>query len=459
MKVVVVGAGDIGIAAVISAKYVTSEVYLLEKEQNEVMKVKSEMTLTAIRGDATNPRTLKNALEKFGDIDVLISATKDDSMNLYICMNAKQIYGKRIRTIATIKNRSDLEDWIPDYVDHLLCPEDLINEKISKISALRNAVMYEPLSEPGLCLTTFKARYGQDIIAKTCMNLDLPKTCRIVAIYRGDNVILDVELTEIRDGDRILVIGDWESMVRFDDLMGSGGSTTNVVILGATAQGIRLAKNLSKNDNMRLKIMDEDLARCKAADAALPSVSVVQGNLLDPAFLRSENVIRANVVIPAFDNDEKNLLSCVTGIRFGVEKVVTRYRNEEYGDIFGYTGVESAIGLKKTVTNDINMHLVDENDPGRHNNGMILLERQGEFLLSVVMRHNCRALGKPLGNLALPDGVRICAVMNMDPEGNYIYAPISLKTVIGIGDKVMFYYYMTDYYELIQLFGLNIPEI
>ena len=339
MRVLIVGGGNVGLAAA-KAALVGNDVHIMECDVNVAETVKNILPVSIIKGDASNPRVLRNALERIKP-NVILSAVRDDAINVFVCLNAKHMR-PQIRTIACIRNPEfvDIEEDKFEGVDVLISPDKLSVEKMINVAILENAVNYEKLDIGSYGLCTFKIEKGHDIVGKTVMNLDLPGDCAIAAIIRGETTITDISTTEILVDDRIIVFGSWSSFEKFNDLIGIKKEAREFVVLGAGHIGLSVAKKISEmSDKIFVKILDNDMERCREAAKQLRKVIVVRGNIVDPQFLRSESIERADALISVTDIDERNLLACMTSLRFGIRKIVSRYSIEEYEGVFKYAGI------------------------------------------------------------------------------------------------------------------------
>ncbi len=356
MKIVIVGAGNVGIASA-EAAVRNNDVLIIEKDPAKAEIVKNTLPVSVLKEDGSNPKTLQNAIERI-NADVVLSAVPDDGINLFICMMAKQIKST-VRTVACIRN--------PDYlsgsaeksgVDLLVSPETIAADKIVHMALMENAVSYDDLGLMNLCLVTYRVDKNHDIVGQTVMDLELPKDCSIVAIYRGDETILTVTTAEIHAGDRVCVLATYDGAVGFNKLVGVKREAREIDILGAGPIGLAVARTLMNNSKKRfIKIIDNDLEKCQNASRQLSDVIVVHGDFVDPLILRSENVDRADVLITVSGRDEQNLLASLAALRYGIPKIITRYMTKEYDKIFKYTGLESIVGYHKVIINEVTKHL------------------------------------------------------------------------------------------------------
>lgn len=443
MKVVIIGAGNVGFTSAIALSKV-HDVLVVEKDVAKADAAKNILSVSVLHEDGSNPKVLEAAIMRIG-AEIILSAVPDDGLNLYICMMAKRIKPS-IKTVACLRD--------PDYIiktsadgepgiDLLISPEMITAEKILRLATYENAVAYDQIGSMNLTLATFRVERGHDLVGKVVMELDMPDDFIVVAIYRGENVILDNETAEIHEDDRLCVLGSTESIEKFNKLIGIDKEAKEFVILGASVVGIAVAELLSRGNKKRfVKIIDNDEENCRMAARELSGVIVVNADVADPLVLRSENVQRADVVVSVSNMDERNLLACMAALKFGTKKIISRYSTKEYEEIFKYTGIESIIGYHRVITNEITKNLIfDEN-------AIITMDHDDEFFFSVVLNKKSALTGNYLGDMKLPDGVRITMIIR---EGKIMYPRMNVK--FQNGDKVLVFTHMVNPMKLFKLLG------
>lgn len=447
MRVVIVGGGNVGFTSA-EALCRFHDVLVIEKDTAKADNIRSLLNVSVLMEDGSNPRVLRSAIDRI-DAEVILSALSDDGLNLFIGMIAKR-HKPGIKTVATLKD--------PDYgietaaegvegIDVLISPEQITAEMIVRIALLDNVVQYDYLESRNAAFAVFKAYRDHDIVGRVVMELDVPPECSIVAVYRGDATLLDTETAQIRAGDRICVFGSPEAVEDFNRLMGIGREAKEYIIIGASPPGIAIAKALSQSGRRRfIKMIDRSEANCRNAAKVLSDVVIVHADIADPQVIRGENIDRADVIVSVSANDERNLLACMAGLRFGVRKIVSRYSSEEYEEIFKHTGVESIIGYHRIIANEITKKLIyDEN-------AILRLDREGELFFSVGIDGRSKMVDRCLGDMRLPEGVRIAAII----RGHGTIYP-RLNTIFLEGDEVLIFAHDVNRAKLARFLGRDAP--
>lgn len=447
MKIIIVGAGNVGSSSA-GALCKLNDVLMIEKDAAKADDIKSTLNVSVLHEDGSNPRVLKSAIERT-NADVLIAAVPEDGINLFMCMMSKRIKPS-IKTVACLRD-PDFEvktsaDGV-EGIDLIISPEQIMADKMSRIAALENVIQYDYIQTKGAALVKFKIPEGSNIVGKVIMDLGLIDKCSVVAIYRNDEVILNNETAQIHVGDRISILGAPEVMDDINKMIGIEKEAKEFIIIGATIAGIAVAKNLARGGKRRfIKIIDKNEAACRNAARVLSDVVVVNADVADPLTLKSENVSRADVIISVSTVDERNLLTCMAALKFGTRKIITKYSTKEYEEIFNYTGLESMVGYHRVISNEVTKHLVyDEN-------AIMKLEHEDEFFFGVTVDEKSAMIDRCYGDIKVPEGVRIVALMR---DTALIYP--KMNTMFLKGDKALIFTHGANPLKLSKFVGHQTP--
>ena len=445
MNIVIVGAGNVGFTSAEALSKV-HDVLIVEKDITTAENAKAMLNASVFHENGNNPKVIEAAINRI-DADAIISATPDDSHNLFICFMAKRIKPS-IKTVACLKDHDyavKTSKEGSEGVDILISPVLITAEKIEKLAALENAISYDHFSTMNIDLATFRVEEGHNLVGKVVLDIDMPPDCNIITVNRGGNIILNNETTEIYAGDRIRVLGSPEAMIAFNKLIGIKKEAKEFVILGASVVGIEVAKKLTQNNKKRVvKIIEIDETQSRIAARELADIMVVRADFIDMAVLRAEDVQRADVIIAVSMKDERNLLACIAGLRFGTRKIISRYSDHDYENIFRHTGIESIVGYQRVIRNEITKNLVfDEN-------AIMAVEGDEEYLFSVTVDERSELLNNRLGDINMPEGIKVAAVRR---EGKMIYP--RLDTMFQEGDKVLIFTHLANPVKLLRMFGHN----
>ncbi len=450
MKVIIVGAGDVGF---VSAETISDvhDVLVIEKDEAVADTLKSRLNVAVLREDGTNPRVLRYAIESH-EAEIIMSALHSDSDNLFICMMAKRMK-PGIRTIATVNSPDFIAEANAsglDGVDHIISPELVTARKMYKLCVLENIVEYDAVDEMGVCIAVFKIEPHHQIIGRVVMQLPTPKDCTVFAIFRDGEIHTSPETMEIHSGDIMCVFGSDQAVQQFNDLVGVDDVGREFCILGGSIVGINLARMLSEDPKKRyVKIIERNPERCRTLSRELSGVVVINSDYTDPDVQFDENIFKSDATVSTSRKDDTNLLMCMSAKRNNARKVIARFFMREYEDIFRYTDLQTIIGYDEIISNEITRCIIpDETSITR------MQFSDGMFFTHTVDDHS-KLKDRFVGDLNMPEGLRIVGILR---DGSIVY-PL-LDTKLTPGDSVIVFSNGRKEAEITKVLGKRpLPEM
>jgi trk system potassium uptake protein TrkA len=216
MRVIVVGAGEVGYQITKFLAMEGIDVVVVEKDPKKIGRVSDELDVATIVADGCSPHGLKEAGAE--NADIFLAVTDSDETNMIACMLAKAML-KIPRKIARLRN--------PEYFrnEKLLSKENLdINPAISPEMEVANAIIkrletpfatdVEELEDGLIKVIGFRIPEGSDLTGKTLKSipaLEPPKKFLIGIIERDGNVTIPTGDDTIEPDDVIYMpVKKWE---------------------------------------------------------------------------------------------------------------------------------------------------------------------------------------------------------------------------------------------------------
>ncbi len=447
MDVVIIGAGNVGytIAEALSRLH---NITVVDIDERRISYVQESLDVATLHANGASPAVLQGIVGP--STRMFLAVTKSDETNLFACMAAKAI-SPGAQTVAQVRDSDYIFRPLAEGpllgADHIIAPELLTADKMVQIARLENAIDYEGLEDMDLLVVTFEVkRENELILSKAITALHLPGLVSILAIYRGDEVLALDESPQLQVGDLLCVLGKREGIEQFNRLMGIAREARDFVILGGGIIGRRIAQQL-EGDRASVRLLERDEERCHALSRDLSHTLVLNVDALDPRAMRQENVGAADVLLSATDSDEKNLLACLVAQQLGTRRVVSRYSCREYEDVFSMTRMHGAIGYHRVVANEVTKKMVSDEIT------ILQMRHGGEYFFSIILNAECGLAGTPLGEIRMPEGSRIVAIVR-DGEARF---PLS-DTPLLLGDKLLIYAYETKMARIEKLFRTAVEE-
>ena len=217
MKVIIVGGGQVGtyIASLLLKNKCT--VTVIENRDAVYEKLVKELPADSILlGDGTSPSVLEAA--GIASADVVAAVSGADETNLVVSTITKFEFGVP-RVIARVNNPKNV--WLFNQsmgVDVALNQADLMAHLVVEEMDLKNMFTLLKVSHGKYSIAEVKVDEHSIAAGKAVRDLDVPEKSVLIAVTRGEDVIIPRGDTVILGGDTILVLADMNSKVGINQL-------------------------------------------------------------------------------------------------------------------------------------------------------------------------------------------------------------------------------------------------
>ncbi|MDY6820338.1 MAG: Trk system potassium transporter TrkA [Deferribacterota bacterium] len=421
MKIIILGAGEVGFNV---AKQLINEgrnVVLIEKNLDKVKSANNRLDCMVIYGDGTDLNVLKDiSIEK---VDIFLALTDSDEVNLISSLiidsefNVSKVI-TRIKKIAYEKTKL-LKKKIGG-IDYVVNPEleaannilNVIEEgAISDVFLFNRDVQMRCLyikSESmlkGKSLRELKEYYSGNYI--------------VAGIQRGDNIIIPSGKTKIIEGDMLYIIGERRDL---DPLFIKGGVSfkrlKNVVIVGGTTIGeIVISKLL--NLDINVKLIDKDYEICKIFSEKYSKLTVINDNITSEGIFEEENLKVFDLIITTTENEELNILSAIYGKTVGIKRAIALVDKQNYISMSNQLGLDATVSPKSSSVNAILKYI----RRGHIKSIYTIFNGKAEAIEYTISKDSV-LVGKSLKRLDLPSSSLIISINrgnnNYIPDGNFV---------------------------------------
>ena len=446
MKVVVVGAGEVGynIAKVMSDK---NDVIVIEKDADRASHV-NELDVQVMIGNGANVDILKE-LPAF---DLFVAVSNNDEINILACFAAKAITGGKSKTIARVSNPDYIKKPVshkPEVgVDVMVCPELALASEIAELLYIRGAIDAEVFAEGKVEMIEFIISEDNPLIGKPFKELQLNKCCTVSAILRQNDVLIPNGASFLSPGDHVIVITRVVDIDAVEELFSPKDPDSKkrkrkkILLIGCGDVGLYLASLIDKDPGIDLKIIEQSQERCLEVVDLLPNSLILHGDATDIALLREEGAGHSDVVVAVTDNDEKNLLCSLMTKHFGTGKIISRTTHPDYVPVFEMVGVDIALSARNATINEVLRLTL-----GTSVETLRALPQAGSEILEYHVTENSKVLGQPLKDLHFPKD----AIISMIVRGNEQITPNGNLEILP-DDRVIIFSKPEAYDKLNKLF-------
>ncbi|QAU12473.1 Trk system potassium transporter TrkA [Halorubrum sp. BOL3-1] len=430
MRVVIIGAGEVG-TSIAGSLAPDHEVVVIDIDPDRAEQIKYDYDVLTIAGDGTTSTVQTDA--KVGDADMLIACTDNDQTNLVACGTAKTL-GDGF-TIARVKSTDFLRTWEGNEgafgVDFMVCTDLLTAENIVRVIGLPAAIDVDPFASGLVQMAEFEIAAESPVAGQTVSEADRFESLTFVGLFRDDEMTIPRGDTDIRVGDRAVVVGSPESVQAFATDVApetTPDRADEIAIVGGSEIGYQTARLLEER-NFKPRLIERDAERARWLAENLPNTVVMEHDPTDTEFLSREHVDEADIVVTALRSDEKNLLISVLAKRLGVDRVIAVVDSYDYVTVFEEIGIDIAVNPRTLTAEEITRFTyesVAEN--------IAVLENDQAEVLELELTEGCGLVGRPISELVAGTDVRF--VIGAITRDHALVTPRG-DTVLRPGDHVI----------------------
>ena len=414
MKIVILGAGQVGrTAAYQLSREEANEVTVVDVNEEILRDLQDRIDVRTVAGNASYPTVLEAA--GAAEADILVALTNSDEVNMMACEVAYTLFRTptkiaRIRA-AEYTSRPQLFSEEALAVDVFISPEQLVTEYIERLVRYPGALQVLDFAEGRVRLVSVRARRGGPLVGQRLRDLreHLPHAeVRVVAIYRSGQMIRPEGDTVVEDDDEVFFLAARDSIRRvLREMRREEDPLRRIVIAGGGNIGLRLARALEKN--AQVKLIERDAQRARRASELLESTIVLNGDAADEELLVEENIDSTDVFAAVTNSEEANILSAMLAKRLGARKVMALINKPSYAELIESGSIDVAIS-PQTITIGSLLAYVRRGDVGKVHS---LRRGAAEALEAIVhgTETTSRVVGRRVEEIRLPEGASIGAVV------------------------------------------------
>ena len=429
MKIVIVGAGKVGMAL---TQQLSADHNLTIIDENAQL-VNNVINVYDVMGVCGNGASYEVQTEAEVDkADLLIATTSSDELNILSCLVAKKLGVNH--TIARIRN--------PEYEKQLrfmreelglsmaINPEKAAAREIARVLRFPAAMKVESFSKGRLELIEY--RLPEDSALDGMPLIDLYKNIRvrvlICAVDRKGETIIPSGTFVLKAGDKIYLTAAPEQLAQFFRHLGVfRKKASTVMIVGASKICHYLASDLLKM-GMSVKIIDQSESRCIQMSEKLPGALVIVGDGTDTELLQEEGIEQTDAFVAITGIDEANILMAMSAARQSGDncKVIAKINRRSLVDLVAAESMIDSVVSAATVTSELIVQYVRAMESA---SGVAKIKTLHQLVdgaveaLEFSVPEDAPFLGIPLKDLKLKSGILLAGIVRRSgqiviPSGN-----------------------------------------
>lgn len=432
MKVIIVGAGEVGFHIAQRLSEESQDVVLIDQNPEQIRRVDDHLDVQAILGSGTSPQILKDA--GIIDADMLLATTDSDEVNLISCLIAKNLSPSLIK-VARLRNEEYIRE-LPlldkDHlgIDHVINPQAEMVRSIQQLMEIPGASEVIDFVEGKVKLIGVLVDQNSPFAGRKLLSLTKAEGEILVgAIVRNKKVIIPHGNDSILAGDLVYLVARNRDL---DQALGLFGirekSLKRVIIIGAGQTGQALARKMDRA-RISTKIIEKDEAICAQLSAGLDHVIVINGDGTSKELMEEENIGSADFLVAITGDEESNILISLLAKEMGARQAITRVSKLSYLPLMSAIGIQSVVSPRLAAVRAI-LHYIR---PGKILSVAPLKGEHAEAIEAEALETS-DIVNKPLHKVKIPKGVIVGAIFRKDeiiiPRGD---------TVIRPGDRLIIF--------------------
>jgi trk system potassium uptake protein len=405
MRIIVIGAGDVGydIARLLSAE--VHDVTIIDQDAGRLQGVQDRLDVRTVQGSGTAADVLAGA--GAAKADLLIAVTAVDEVNLIACMLADRMGTRttiaRVRSSEFTRMKSVLQP--KDFgIGHVIHPEESAAGEIVRLVRRASATDVQPFAGGRAQLLGLRITASSPVVNLTLQEITsrIPHGhFRVVGIVRGMRTILPKGGETLRKGDHIFILGFSEEMQKIvAGFVAEDHRLIDIMILGGGRVGSRVALHLSREKNRRIKVIEASRPRAEKLAEMLGNALVIHGDPTDVDLLTVEGIGEMDAVLAVTDDEESNLVMCLLAKHLGVKKTVALLSKPAYVPIGERIGLDAAVNVKQSVAREVLRFLRGENVMS-----VATVHGLDAEALEMTVPADSPLVGQRLMDVPLPDGI------------------------------------------------------
>lgn len=447
MKIIIVGAGEVGYHIASRLVIENKDVVVIDKNSDAIRRVSDNIDVQTINGSGSSPVVLEEAGLK--EAEILLAVTDSDETNLVACLVAN-IISPSTKKLARLRD-ADYDtyyDTFREYAPHI---DTVINPEIEVVKTI-----YRLMSVPGA------VDVGEFADGKVkFVGIYLDKNARlagarlselsdrigenrplIASIIRDEELIIPRGNDRLLPGDLVYFISEENKLLDTLSIFDKHAHPLNrVLIVGGGRIGYRLA-GLLEEKSIYTKIIEKKPDRCALLADKMNKSIILCGDGSDQGLLNEENIQDMDVVVTLTADEETNILTSLLVKQMGARKTITKIDKFSYFPLMSVIGLEQVVSPRLSAINSILQHV----RRGKVLSSISIKGEQAEIMEAVALETS-DIVGKPLRKISFPKGSLVTCIIRKEeviiPSGDSVIEPedriiiFSMKTAVPKIEKIL----------------------
>jgi trk system potassium uptake protein TrkA len=414
MKILVVGAGQVGSFLCERLSLEGHEVTLLDRDPGRVHASQDELNVLVVEGNGASAECMERAGIK--QADAIMAVTDQDEVNILACLLARE-YGvpRRIARVKSIEylSRGAILSKEKLGIDLMINPEDAVADELANLAGREGTFDVAEFAEGQIQFLGYRITPESPLNGLTLRELgEIRGMYRFVVAAitrRGDTIIPRGDDT-IQVGDSIFIFAHKTDLPSIQYLLQIEEEPKHkgrrAFILGGGRIGLRLARQLEER-RFDVRLIEHNLDRCEQISAKLRKTMVIHAEGTDIRTLIDEGVADADVFIAVTDDDRTNILCSLLCRHHGTHRTLCLVNLPELLKLAPSLGIDACVSPRLSAAGAILKFV---------RRGQVLslatIEGSNSEALEILVKKGSALVNKPLRELNFPSGALIGAIVH-----------------------------------------------
>ncbi len=367
MNIIIVGAGEIGTHIALSLAAENHSIVVIDADEVVAALLNNRIDARVIVADGAAISVLIDA--GTAECDLFLTLTSDNNINLVSASIAKRLGAKK--TICRVHPGVQRESLFLDYgehfgIDYLFSPERLAAVELVKYVRNPQSTMVEEIARGYVEVQEAVVESGSKLCGIPLKDVDFPTRVRVGVINRGKEAIVPSADDMLLPGDVVTLFGEPSKLYDFiPNLHYKTGKDreSNIVIFGGGEYGFSLAQSL-ENWNCRIRIFEEDTARCAELADQLTNVTILNADATSIMEMKEEQIGEADFFFAVTSVDEDNVMTCLQAHSLGTKYCLPLIHRADYAEAmtsFGQKlGILAAVSPREATRKDLSRYITSD---------------------------------------------------------------------------------------------------
>ena len=417
MKIIIVGAGQVGSSLSINLVKEGNDVTLIDKSADLLENIAEKVDLQTIHGNGAHPRILEAA--GANKADMIVAVSKSDETNMIAGQVAYTVFGVE-KKIARIRDLEYLnyENLFADEstpIDFTISPDLIASSYIKKLIKYQGTRQVFNFSNDNDCFINivFKEKNNEEnsimYFQESCEKFN----AKICAFIRKDKLYSIEDGDIIENNDALLLICKEENIEDIMKLFGRSKNNKRVMIAGGGNIGRHLSENIS--EDYQVKVIESNEERAEFLSEVIDDVTIINADSSNEDILLEENIEHMDVFCALTNDDEANILSAMLAKKLGSKTVISIVNKISYSDLVENQEIDITVSPEDLTMGALLTHIRKGSIVKAHS-----LMRGNLELLELELRDNedSKIIGKNIEQINISENVIICCIIR---DENFIF--------------------------------------